>query len=131
MEKQKKGLAIAALVFASAAVYGSVTKRSIKGWGGWLMMGLMALIAVSLINLFLGSSMLEMLISGVGVVDEGLDLVAEQSLLQSLNLLGVLVAFLHHQNVGVSLGRDRSGILSSDGIGTGIQTSHAAHRLHP
>ena len=58
----------AAVVFASAAVYGSVTKRSIKGWGGWLMMGLMALIAVSLINLFLGSSMLEMLISGVGVV---------------------------------------------------------------
>ena len=58
----------AAAVFGVAAVYGSVTKKSIKGWGGWLMMGLMALIAVSLINLFLGSSMLEMLISGVGVV---------------------------------------------------------------
>ena len=63
--------------------------------------------------------------AGVGVVDEGLDFIAEQSLLQSLQLLGVLVAFLHHQNVGVGLGGDRSGILSSDGIGTGVQTGRS------
>ncbi|MGN1164300.1 MAG: Bax inhibitor-1 family protein, partial [Candidatus Ornithospirochaeta sp.] len=58
----------AAAVFGSAAVYGSVTKKSIKGWGGWLMMGLISLIVVSLVNIFLGSTRLEMLISGVGVV---------------------------------------------------------------
>lgn len=57
-----------AAVFGVAALYGSVTKKSIKGWGGWLMMGLISLIVVSLVNLFLRSSMLEMLISGVGVV---------------------------------------------------------------
>ncbi len=57
-----------AAVFAVAAIYGSVTKRSIKGWGGWLMMGLISLIIVSLINLFIGSSMFEMIICGVGVV---------------------------------------------------------------
>lgn len=58
----------AAVIFATAAIYGSVTKKSIKGWGGWLMMGLISLIIVSLVNLFIGSTMLEMVISGAGVI---------------------------------------------------------------
>ena len=58
----------AAVVFGSAALYGSMTKRSIKGWGGWLMMALISLIVVSVINMFLGSGMLDMIISGAGVV---------------------------------------------------------------
>ena len=58
----------AAAVFGVAAVYASVTKKSIKGWGGWLMMGLISLIVVSLINLIIGSSMLDMIISGAGVI---------------------------------------------------------------
>ena len=58
----------ASVIFGVAAVYGSVAKKSIKGWGGWLMMGLISLIVVSLINIFIGSTMLEMLISGVGVI---------------------------------------------------------------
>ena len=58
----------ASAVFVVAAIYGSVTKKSIKGWGGWIMMGLISLIVVSLVNIFIGSSRLEMLISGVGVI---------------------------------------------------------------
>ena len=58
----------AAAVFGSASLYGAMTKRSIRGWGGWLMMGLIALIVVSVVNIFLGSSRLEMLISGAGVL---------------------------------------------------------------
>ena len=58
----------ASAVFGVAAIYGSVTKKSIKGWGGWIMMGLISLIIVSLVNIFIGSSRLEMLISGVGVI---------------------------------------------------------------
>lgn len=58
----------ASAVFGVAAIYGSVTKKSIKGWGGWIMMGLISLIVVSLVNIFIGSSRIEMLISGVGVI---------------------------------------------------------------
>ena len=58
----------ASAVFGVAAIYGSVTKKSIKGWGGWIMMGLISLIVVSFVNIFIGSSRLEMLISGVGVI---------------------------------------------------------------
>ena len=58
----------ASAVFGVAAIYGSVTKKSIKGWGGWIVMGLISLIIVSLVNIFIGSSRLEMLISGVGVI---------------------------------------------------------------
>ncbi len=57
-----------AVVFIVASLYGVFTKRSIKGWGGWLSMALIGLIIVSLINMFIGSSGLDFLISIVGVV---------------------------------------------------------------
>ncbi len=57
-----------AVVFIAASLYGVFTKRSIKGWGGWLSMALLGLILVSLINMFLGSSSLDFLISIAGVV---------------------------------------------------------------
>ena len=56
-----------AVVFVVAALYGTFTKRSIKGWGGWLSMGLIAIIVVSLVNMFIGSSRLDMIISIAGV----------------------------------------------------------------
>lgn len=56
-----------AVVFIVASLYGTFTKRSIKGWGGWLSMALIGLIIVSLINMFLGSSRLDFLISLAGV----------------------------------------------------------------
>jgi hypothetical protein len=55
-------------MFAAAAVFGAVTKRSLAGIGGILFMGLIGLIIASVINLFLGSSVLDWIISIVGVV---------------------------------------------------------------
>lgn len=57
-----------AVVFIAASLYGAFTKRSIKGWGGWLSMALIGLIIVSLINMFIGSSSLDFLISLGGVL---------------------------------------------------------------
>lgn len=59
---------VAAFVFILASLYGALTKKSIKGWGGWLSMSLLALVGISLVNLFLGSSRLDMIISCVGVL---------------------------------------------------------------
>lgn len=55
-------------VFAGGAIYGTVTKKSLKSWGGYLMMGLFGLIIASLLNMFFSSSAFNFLVSIVGVV---------------------------------------------------------------
>ena len=55
-------------VFAGGAIYGAVTKKSLKSWGAFLSMGLFGLIIASLVNLIFPSSILNMLVSVVGVV---------------------------------------------------------------
>jgi len=58
----------AAAMFAGLSLWGYTTRRDLTGLGSFLMVGLIAVIGVSLVNLFLGSSMLQILVSVVGVV---------------------------------------------------------------
>lgn len=58
----------AAAMFGAAGVYGVVTKRSLAGIGGTLMMGVIGLIVASLINIFFANGGLSWVISLVGVV---------------------------------------------------------------
>jgi hypothetical protein len=58
----------ASATFGAAAIYGSVTKRSLAGLGGILFMGLIGLIVASVLNVFLASDGLSWIISIVGVV---------------------------------------------------------------
>jgi hypothetical protein len=58
----------ASAMFGAAAIYGSVTKRSLAGLGGILFMGLIGVIAASVLNAFFASSGLSFIISIVGVV---------------------------------------------------------------
>ena len=55
------------LMFAGMTVYATTTKRNVAGWGSYLVMGLWGLIIASLVNMLLGSSMLDMVISLVGI----------------------------------------------------------------
>lgn len=57
----------ASAMFGGAAIYGAVTKRSLASMGGFLTMGLIGLIAVMIINLFLGWDTLNVLISIIGI----------------------------------------------------------------
>lgn len=58
----------ATAVFAGGAVYGTVTRRDLRGMGGYLMMGLFGLIIASVVNLFLRSSGFDFMISIIGVL---------------------------------------------------------------
>lgn len=58
----------ASAMFGAAALYGATTKRSLAGLGGILFMGLIGILVASLLNIFLGNSMLSWAISVVGVV---------------------------------------------------------------
>ena len=55
-------------MFGGAAVYGAVTKRSLAGLGGFLFVGLIGIIAASVVNIFLHSAEVTWLISIAGVV---------------------------------------------------------------
>ncbi|GHV35564.1 membrane protein [Synergistales bacterium] len=55
-------------MFGAMSVYGLYIKRDLTSMGGFLMMGLWGLIIATVVNMFLGSGMLELAISGVGVL---------------------------------------------------------------
>ncbi|MFI3271891.1 MAG: Bax inhibitor-1/YccA family protein [Pseudomonadota bacterium] len=55
-------------MFLAMSVYGSVTKRDLTGMGSFLTMGLFGLIIASIVNIFMQSTMMEFIISAVGVL---------------------------------------------------------------
>ena len=59
---------VTAIAFASLSLYGYTTKKDLSGLGTFLMMGLIGLIAASIINLFIASSALHFAISVIGVL---------------------------------------------------------------
>ena len=59
---------IAAAMFGSMAVYGSLTKRSLAGVGQFMFMGLIGLIIALIVNIFLFSDVVAFVISVVGVL---------------------------------------------------------------
>lgn len=59
---------ITAASFGALSLYGYTTKRNLSGFGSFLMMGLFGIIIASLVNIFLQSSMMQFVISVVGVL---------------------------------------------------------------
>lgn len=55
-------------MFGAMSIYGATTKKDLTSWGSFLMMGVFGLIIASLVNIFLKSSAMEFVISGVGVL---------------------------------------------------------------
>lgn len=59
---------ITAASFGALSLYGYTTKKSLSGFGTFLFMGLIGLIIASVVNIFLGSNMLQFIISVAGVL---------------------------------------------------------------
>ncbi|WP_243361914.1 Bax inhibitor-1/YccA family protein [Fundidesulfovibrio terrae] len=60
--------AVSAGMFLAMSVYGLVTKRDLTSWGSFLFMGLIGMVLASLVNIFVRSSALGMLLNYVGVL---------------------------------------------------------------
>lgn len=58
----------AAVLFGVMSFYGYFTKQSLDSFGKYLMVGLIAIIIVSIINIFIGSSALQMFVSAAAVL---------------------------------------------------------------
>ena len=59
---------ICAGTFIGCSIYGWMTKRDLTSIGGFLMMGLIGIIIASLVNMFIRSSAMNMIISYIGVL---------------------------------------------------------------
>lgn len=57
-----------AAAFAGLSLFGYTTKKDLSGFGTFLIMGVVGLFVAMLINLFLQSSVMDLVISGVGVL---------------------------------------------------------------
>lgn len=59
---------VTAAAFAALSLYGYTTQRSLSGLGSFMIMGLFGLLLAAVVNIFLGSSMLQFVISAAGVL---------------------------------------------------------------
>ena len=59
---------ITACTFGAMAVYGYFTESDLSSWGRLLLMALIGLIIASVVNIFLGSTMMDLVVSCIGVL---------------------------------------------------------------
>jgi hypothetical protein len=58
----------AAVLFGTMSLYGYFTKKSLESMGQFMFIGLIAIVIASIINIFIGSSVMAMVISALAVV---------------------------------------------------------------
>ncbi|MBU3948112.1 MAG: Bax inhibitor-1/YccA family protein [Proteobacteria bacterium] len=59
---------VCAATFIACSIYGMITKRDLTSMGGFMTMGLIGIIIASVVNLFIKSSAMSMIISYIGVI---------------------------------------------------------------
>jgi FtsH-binding integral membrane protein len=55
-------------MFGAMSLFGFMTKRDLTSWGSFLFMGLIGVVIASVVNIFVGSSSVSWVISGIGVL---------------------------------------------------------------
>ncbi len=58
----------AAVLFGTMSAYGYFTKQSLEGVGKFCFVGLIAIIIASIINIFIGSTVMQMVISAIAII---------------------------------------------------------------
>ena len=59
---------VTSIAFAGLSLWGYTTKRDISGWGSFLIMGVIGILVASIVNTFLGSGVMSLAISVLGVL---------------------------------------------------------------
>jgi FtsH-binding integral membrane protein len=58
----------AAILFGTMSLYGYFTKRSLESLGQFMFIGLIAIFIASIVNIFIGSSVMAMVISALAII---------------------------------------------------------------
>ena len=103
----------AAVLFGTMSLWGYFTKKSLEGWGSFLLVGLIAVVVTSIVNVFLGNSTLAMVVSAVAIiVFLGLTAYDTQRIRQEVSImspdskaeiLGALSLYMNFINLFISL----------------------------
>ena len=103
--------------FAALSFYGFVTKKNLSGMGSFMIMGLFGIIIASVVNIFVGSSMLSTIIALVGVIvfagltaydtqrlkEMALGVAGDQELASKGAIIGALSLYLNFINLFLML----------------------------
>lgn len=105
--------ASSAILFGTMSIYGYFTKRSLESLGQFLFIGLIAIILASIVNIFIGSSVMTMVISAIAIViflgltaydtQQIREIVSEQGATDAQEVIGALTLYLDFINIFVNL----------------------------
>ena len=103
----------ASLLFGIMSMYGYFTKRSLESLGQFLFVGLITIIVVSLVNIWIGSSVLQMVVSAVAIlIFLGLTAYDTQQIREAISqdgqdghseVVGALTLYLDFINIFINL----------------------------
>jgi FtsH-binding integral membrane protein len=101
-----------AILFGTLSFYGYFTKKDLSSWGTFLLVGLIAVVLASIVNIFIGSSALAMTISAIAIlVFLGLTAYDTQRIREMVTyendgkaeIMGALSLYLNFINIFLSL----------------------------
>ena len=101
-----------AILFGTLSFYGYFTKKDLSSWGTFLLVGLIAVILASIVNIFIGSSALAMTVSAIAIlVFLGLTAYDTQRIREmvtyendgKMEIMGALSLYLNFINIFLSL----------------------------
>ncbi len=103
------------LLFGIMTIFGYTTKMDLTKWGTYLIIGLIGLLVAMVVNIFLGSSTLELIISAIGVLiftgltaydtqkireySENAALTSTGNMVLKLSIYGALILYLDFINL--------------------------------
>lgn len=59
---------LAAIAFSGLSLFGYTTKKNLDGFGSFLVMGMFGLLALSILNIFIASSLMQNVVAGAGIL---------------------------------------------------------------
>ena len=103
----------AAVLFGTLSLYGYFTKKNLESIGQFMFIGLIAIVIASIINIFIGSSTMAMVISALAVIiflgltawdtQRIREMVTDGSASDSVEIQGALSLYLNFINIFLSL----------------------------
>jgi len=102
----------ASILFVCMSVYGYFTKRSLDSFGQFLFIGLIAIVIASIVNIFIGSTVAQMVISAIAVlIFTGLTAYDTQKIREMISVendgkaevMGALTLYLDFINIFLNL----------------------------
>ena len=103
----------AGVLFGTMSLYGYFTKRSLDSVGKFMFVGLIAIVIASIVNVFIGSTVMQMVISALAIIiflgltaydtQQIREAVSVDSQTQNVEVMGALTLYLDFINLFLSL----------------------------